>query len=312
MKFLNKIYQITNIDVESLFKEFTDFYDNDFSKLTQYYINYNIEYPKEAFDRYKNILNRLNILISKLNIHKNIFNNIGYWEILDKIDEIKYKLEEIESYPKFYKVNFLKSKDLNKNQNNIETYVSKQNETLEQVATRFNENWEDLAILNSFKEEDYTNQGGKKIILKSSISSSIKDVEAPDSIIDVLIGKNLLGKDLPNYFEFDSENNDLKNNSPEQTFKETVNRLFSLKKGSIPEFMDLGVSKDILSEATKGEEYFIPILLRQISESLSLDDTILSFEITNIKKEGDSYFIEASVQNRLLETLEFSSELNNE
>lgn len=312
MKFLNKIYQITNIDVESLFKEFTDFYDNDFSKLTQYYINYNIEYPKEAFDRYKNILNKLNILISKLNIYKNIFNNIGYWEILDKIDEIKYKLEEIESYPKFYKVNFLKSRDLNKNQNNIETYVSKQNETLEQVATRFNENWEDLAILNSFKEEDYTNQGGKKIILKSSISNSIKDVEAPDSIIDVLIGKNLLGKDLPNYFEFDSENNDLKNNTPEQTFKETVNRLFSLKKGSIPEFIDLGVSKDILSEATKGEEYFIPILLRQISESLSLDDTILSFEITNIRKEGDSYFIEASVQNRLLETLEFSSELNNE
>lgn len=312
MKFLNKIYQITNIDVESLLKEFTDFYDNDFSKLTQYYINYNIEYPKEAFDRYKNILNKLNIFLSKLNIHKNIFNNIGYWEILDKIDEIKYKLEEIESYPKFYKVNFLKSKDLNKNQNNIETYISKQNETLEQVATKFNENWEDLAILNSFKEEDYTNQGGKKIILKSSISNSIKDVEAPDSIIDVLIGKNLLGKDLPNYFEFDSENNDLKINTPEQTFKETVNRLFSLKKGSIPEFIDLGVSKDILSEATKGEEYFIPILLRQISESLSLDDTILSFEITNIKKERDNYFIEASVQNRLLETLEFSSELNNE
>lgn len=311
MDFLDKIYQITNINIESLFKDFSDFYDKDFNELVQYYINYDIDYPKESFDRYEEILNRLNLLIAKLDIHKSIFNNIGYWDILDKIDEIKYKLEGLESYPKFYKVNFLKSKDLQNNQD-VEVYVSKQNETLEQVANKFNENWDDLALLNNFKEEDYDNKGGKKIILKSSLSNSIKDVEAPDSIIDILIGKNLLGKDLPNYFEFDAENNDLIYNTPEQTFKEAVDRLFFLKQGSIPEFVDLGVSKDIINEATKGEEYFIPILLRQISESLSLDDTILSFEITNIKKEKDNYFVEAIVQNRLLETLEFSSELNNE
>lgn len=306
MNFKDNISNLIGINIDNFLKDFIDFYDNYHSSIVQYYTISSIEYPKIAFEKYKDLVNRVELLLSKINFYKSNFLNIGYWDIVEQLEDIKEKLDLIPSYPKFYKVSFVK---IQNNKINYETYITKQNETIEQVANKFDENWENIALLNNLNEEDYSNKGGISLILKSSVTESDRDVEPLESIIDIALGKNVLGKDIPNYFEFDIENNDLLVCTPEQTFLQTVKRLFELKMGSIPEFPDLGIQKDIMNESVKGDGFFFPVLLRQLTSSLYSDDTIINFTIDDIVKEGDTYHISASVQNRLFENLKFVDRL---
>ena len=64
-----------------------------------------------------------------------------------------------------------------------------------------------------------------------------------------------------------------------------------------------------MSESVKGDGFFFPILLRQVSETIQTDDTIISFSIDSIEKENDTYLIQATVQDRLLNNLKFESSL---
>lgn len=308
MNYLNQIYNITNIDVTSIFGrflKFTKYYSND---ILRYYTIYSAVYPKEAFDVAKTLKKDIEEILQKLYNYKNYLMNLGYWDIIIKLDNLRQKLEEIPAYPRLYQVGFLK-KQIDKDIYDV--YVTKQNESLNDVAVKFNTSTLDLMILNNFSEDNFSNKGGVKVTLKSSYSntSEIKSIEPLTSVIDIQLGDNVLGKDLPPYFELDEESEDLIVCTPAQTFKQTVIRLFSLKKGSIPEFPNLGVAKDLVSDAVKGEGLFFPILLRQLNETLNSDDTIIAFTIEDIQKEGDSYKISATVQNRLFNNLKFSSDL---
>ena len=306
MNFREKISSIIKVDISKLFSDVVNFYEQYHNLIIQYYTVEDVEYPKEAFEILKNLTEKVNFTLAKLNFYKGNFANTGYWDILEQLDNIKQKFELIYIYPKVYKVSFVKLRNQNKK---FEVYVQKQNETIEQIANKFNENWEDIALLNNYKEEDYTNAGGKKFILRSTITNSLS-VSSLESVFDICLGSNTLGKDIPNYYEFDEEENDLKINSPRNTFIYTVKRLFQLVKGSIPEYPSIGMAKDIMNESVNGDGFFFPVLLRQLSETIQTDDTIISFSIDSIEKENDTYKIQASVQDRLLNNLKFESSLD--
>lgn len=313
MLYLDNVSKIIKIDIEKFYKDVVDFYNNYHQYIVQYYTQKNTTYPKTSFELLEYLQNQVNYILSKINLYQGNFNNTIYWDILEQLEEIKSKLETIKAYPKFYKISFYKN-TLDKKYKKYETYIQKQNETIEQIADKFEEEWIDLAILNNLREEDYTNAGGKKFILRSSKIKSLEEDEnntneGMESIIDVCLGSNVLGKDFPNYFEFDEEEEDLKVRTPKETFIYTVKRLFKLVKGSIPEYPDLGIAKDLMYESVKGDGFFFPVLLRQLSESIATDDTILTFSIDDIDKKEDSYFISASVTNRLLNNLKFESSL---
>ena len=300
--------ELLGIDVKSLFDSFLNFYTYDNPNIVKYYTSKTFDYPKENFTNYLNLKKKIDFTISKINFYKGNLKNISYWEIFEKLEDIKTKLEVIPSYPKFYRVGFLKK--LNNNKSNYEIYITKQNQSLEDIADDFNIKWEDIALLNSLTEEKYSDKGGVKIILKSNIAETADLTSAPlESVIDTVIGRNVLGKDIPHEFIFDSETQDLKVSSPEETFTLSVKRLFELKMGSIPEFPELGIKKDIMLESVRGDGFYFPILIRQLSNSLFTDDTILNFEITNIDKEGDSLFISSSVQNRLYRNIDIQNKL---
>ena len=310
MDFRYKMSNIINFNISDLFANVLNFYDNYHNNIVQYYTVESVEYPKESFEILKSLKKDVDFVLAKLNLYKGNFDNVGYWELLDQIDDIKQKLELIYAYPKFYKVSFVKWQN---QKTKYESYVQKQNETIEQIASKFNEQWEDLAILNNFKEEDYTNAGGKKFILRSTVTENIlgggSQGQQINAICDICLGTNVLGKDLPNYFEIDEDEGDLKVRTPKDTFLYTVKRLFQLVQGSIPEFPSLGIAKDIISESVKGDGFFFPVLLRQLSESIQTDDTILVFSIDDIEKIDDYYLIKASVYDRLLNNLKFESSL---
>lgn len=298
MNFVQKMSKIINIDLSRYFLDIVNFYDQANNEIYRYYTVNDEVYPQEAFIQYKEVQERTNLILDKIQFYKGLFYNVGYWDIVDKIDSINQKLDLIKSYPKYAKVNFIKSKDYNSPI--FETYVLKQNETLESLvlSQQSKDSWEDVAIYNKLREEDYTSKGGVKIILKSSTDASL-NLSNINSIIDIAIGDNLLGKDFPDYFEFSKEENDLFNDSPQQTFISTVRRLLQLSLGSIPEFLHLGVQKDISVESVKGDGFLFPLLLRQLVNVFDTDDTIINFTITDTKKEEDALYMYITVQNRL-------------
>lgn len=302
MTFYQKIENLIGIDVEEYFREIISFFENYNSNIIQYYTNSNTQYPKEAFGEYERLKNKANIILEKLGFYKGYFTNIEYWDILDKLDSIYLKFDVISTYSKFYKVTSIRKQNSSKIK---ESYVLKQNQNIENLASDRGEDWTGIAINNYLNEEDYTLKGGVKLTLKSSDSNL--NINPIESIIDIAIGENLLGKDFPEYFEFDSESNDIKVLTPNETFCNTIKRLLGLKQGSLPEIPSIGIQKDIMSEATKGEGVYFPILIRQLSQTLSTDDTIVSFTITDIHKEEDNIFVKVECVNRLSETIELEN-----
>lgn len=310
MTLLEKFNNLTGINIRNFFIDFLDFCDNYHSEILNYYTDYNYPYPGDAFFKYENICKRLETIISKIVLYKGNFETIEIWGLIEQLDDIKEKLEEIPSYPRLYQVNFYKKQ--NDNTNNYQTYILGTHEDIESVSRNYKQNLTDLVLINELNEESWTEAGGKKIILKTNISSAIPDSVKEETVFDVLLGKNLLGKDLPPFFEIDEEQEDLVVLTPEQTFLQAVETLFNLKMGEIPEYPDLGIDKSIYGECTKGNIGFtFPILLRQLNISLQTDDTILNFSIDNIEydEKSMSYTIYASVQNRLLDNLRFTTTL---
>lgn len=305
MNVFEKFKELTNISIKSFYADLLNFYDNYHQDIFNYFTNYSFAYPGDAFLIYYNIKKQLENILSKIILYKGNFNTIDIWDLMIQLDEIKEKLDGIEAYPRMYQVGFYKKQtDAN---DNYETYVLKSHETIESVARYYNQNVTDLVLINELNEEQWTDAGGKKIILKTSISD-VEGVEKEAVVFDVLTGKNLLGKDLPHYFFIDTEEGDLEVLSPEQTFLQSVETLFNLKMGEIPEFPDLGIDKSIYGECTRGNMGFtFPIMLRQLNIALETDDTILNFEINDIEfdEKSMSYTIYASVQNRLYDNLKF-------
>lgn len=310
MNIFDKFKKLTNISIKDFYDNLLDFYDNYHDDILRYYTEYDFEYPSDAFFRYNSIYKQLEVIISKISLYKGNFETIEIWRIVDELDSIKQKLETIPVYPRIYQVGFYKKQ--NNDSDNYQTYIMGAHETIDSISRDYNQNPTDLVLINELTEEEWTEKGGKTIILKTNLDNAIPNSIQEEVVFDVLLGKNLLGKDLPPYFEINEEEEDLIVLTPEQTFLQAVETLFNLQMGQIPEYPNIGIDKSIYGECTKGNMgYTFPILLRQLNIALETDDTILNFQIENIELNSDetSYTIYASVQNRLLDNLQFVTKL---
>lgn len=310
MTLFEKFKNLTNISISDFYANLLDFYDNYHNDILNYYTDYNFKYPGDAFAKYKIICKQLELIVSKIILYKGNFETVDIWDLMEQLDTIKQKLENIPCYPRTYQVSFYK-KQVSEEQS-YQTYMMGSHETIDSVARNYNQNVTDLVLINELNEEKWTDAGGKQIILKTNLDDALVNSVQEEVVFDILLGKNLLGKDLPPYFEIDEENEDLVVLTPEQTFLQAVEILFNLQMGQIPEYPTLGIDKTIYGECTKGNiGYTFPVLLRQLNISLETDDTILSFSIDNIElnEDGMSYTIYASVQNRLFDNLQFVTKL---
>ena len=306
MTLFEKFKNLTGISIKDFYTDLLDFYENYHTSILNYYTEYSYPYPGDAFFKYNSICKTLELILSKIVLYKGNFTTVDIWDLMEQLDDIKTKLNSIPAYPRIYQVGFYKKQT--DDTKSYQTYMLGPHETIESVSRNYKQNITDLILINELNEEDWTEAGGKQIILKTNISDAVPNFVQEEVVFDVLLGKNLLGKDLPPYFEIDEESEDLVVLTPEQTFLKAVEILFNLKMGEIPEYPEIGVDKNIYGECTKGNAGFtFPILLRQLNIALKTDDTILSFSIDDIQYEEDkmAYTIYASVQNRLMDNLRF-------
>jgi len=179
-------------------------------------------------------------------------------------------------------------------------YTLKQNQTLERVASdvlgKSQEGWFDVAIENKLTEEDYSMEGGNNIELK--FSNVNQGVEI-NSVVDVMIGKSIYGKDV--YRKIQIENEDLKVLNNDETILQAVDILINLKKEDNPDSPNSGLQSAIIIGSNRASLNF-PIIERQLTETFNTDDSLQNFSLKELRIDQDSALVDYEVQTRLNET----------
>lgn len=247
-----------------------------------------------SFDELNKLVKESLRLDEVIQVNNDRFDLMSYWELLERIEDIKIALKTIENSSKFLRSSITKN---NFNPNFEMDYLVRQQETLENVSSKLGStnkqnDWVDIALRNDLKEEDYTLQGGKqlKVSLQGDIPSTINDVLAS------LVGESILGLDIKKKLTFVNNDLEVLDNIP--TFKQAIEILANLRKADNPEFEENGISKRLVVGGNIVAIIY-PLLFRQLFETFQHDDTIRSFQITKLERRQDALFIEAEIESKL-------------
>ena len=293
---LQEFEDLTKYPIISYFESFSIFTQTDYQQITNYYSGNSLELNAVVLKNLETLISSTNTLLEIFKSHKKTLNNLKWWDLLEQVEKIDTKLLSIKNISKWLRT-VIGTSTFNPNP---EINISfRQGQTLESLnrdllgSQDWNNNWQDLAIKNNLREEDYSPEGGK--IIKANVSQD----SAPfiiTSIVDNPQGNKVLGIDINKKLRF--VDNDLEVLSPEDTFLQSVNIKTVLRKGDIPEFPTDGINpKLVIGNNLNSIAY--PILFRQLSDLFKKDDTISSFSITNINRVQDGLYIDFEVRNRL-------------
>lgn len=214
--------------------------------------------------------------------------DLDFFEISEFLGNIKMFLDYIKNLPKYLKtsINFV---DIFEQP--VVDYFVKQGDTLESIAKEFYDDPEfyeyimDYNGLNYYDVDSATWIGKKiKIPAKRIIT---KDVYG---IVDGLVGKNVLGKDIDSSFHFDSE--DIAVLIEEECFKKALEDiLMEIPKGTVPEFPNVGNNvADILGKDAGLLKY--NMIIRDLIKAVKHEPALDEINITNVGIKEDALFID--------------------
>lgn len=302
---LEEFKQITRYDIRNYFEELASFLEKNQPRIISYYKGETTLIHTESFNKLNRLLKETGKILELIEYNQKLLNNYKWWLFVAQIEDSQNTLETINKAPKWLRsvasnVNFVTNPEV--------TLVLKQGETLEQLSRRrlsfddWDNEWNDVAVRNNLREEDYTPEGG--VFLKVSFRNAFSPEVT--SIVDTLEGDNIYGKDILKKTTF--EDNDLKVLQPIDTFYQAVEILINLKKEDNPEFPQQGYNEKLVVGSNVNFLNF-PALIRQLTETFRTDDTITSITVLDFKRDQDAVFIEYQVEGRLGDIQKLSSTL---
>lgn len=302
---LEEFKQITRYDIRNYFEELASFLEKNQPRIISYYKGETTLIHTESFNKLNLLLKETGKILELIEYNQKLLNNYKWWLFVAQIEDSQNTLETINKAPKWLRsvasnVNFVTNPEV--------TLVLKQGETLEQLSRRklsfddWDNEWNDVAVRNNLREEDYTPEGG--VFLKVSFRNTFSPEVT--SIVDTLEGDNIYGKDILKKTTF--EDNDLKVLQPIDTFYQAVEILINLKKEDNPEFPQQGYNEKLVVGSNVNFLNF-PALIRQLTETFRTDDTITSITVLDFKRDQDAVFIEYQVEGRLGDIQKLSSTL---
>lgn len=293
-------YKITGYDVEYFLNDFLSFISDDSQSIIEYYSGNLKEAPSYAFDRLNYFLKESRKVLEICELNKNSFSNVADWNLLEQLEEIKGKTIYLENISKF-----LRSPIINvKYQSGINiNYGLPQNQTLEKVSrlilgsSDFDNDWAEIAIDNSLREEDYGIEGG--VLLKVVFDENHK-FNYVESVIDNIEGEKICGLDINKRLTFVDD--DLETLGYSKTIEQAFAILLGLQKGDNPEFPSDGITKEaIVGNSIMSLKF--PIIFRQYYSLFAKDDTFSSFCIKNVGFERDAVFVDVEAKTTYGENL---------
>lgn len=286
----DKFKNITGYNIENFFNDYILFTEKHYQNIVNYYNGYDI--VGDSFDFFDSLLKESIKIESLLQMYSNSFNTVDFWNLIDKFDDIKIKLDTINNLSKW-----LRSSRIDRYSSNVNiSYVQKQGETLEKIVAKSgsvnSENdWVDVALENDLPEEGYSFNGGAILTLKllNNLNFDIKN------IVDSLSENNLYGKDYKNKIEF--VDGDIDSISGEEALMQTIENIFVTEKGSIPEFPNDGLDPNLVGSNINIFNY--PVQIRNLMSMLQKNDIFKDLKLLDIKRIEDSIYLSFQISTKI-------------
>lgn len=285
---------LTNYPLDKFLLESKNFFENDIRPIVNFYKGYVNFLDKQKIDKLNNLIDNSIFITDLFYQKKGNMKTVDYWELLDRIEEIKTKLQYTKKLPKYLRSSLIEGATKS---GFVFDYTMGNQETLEQITKgvleqeNSNNSWVNQAVDNDLKEQDYDVSGGKNLKLRKALFQS----NLVTSMIDYTIGERIYGLDIQKRFEF--EGDDLKVLNYRDTVFQTADILSKLTRGSIPEFSSLGLDLDLY----KGNNYSqlnYPSITRELRRNFATDDLFSEFRILEIKLEEGDITIEYEVNTK--------------
>lgn len=286
----------TGYDISKFFSMFIDFNN-------LYYDNYLEYYRGEAVLSKDGVLlvNKMkdeSLKIEDLfNLNKDTLSlSIEMWELYEDFTHVKVKVETIIASPKWTRSSYVQDYGSDVNI----TRILKQGQSLEDLSRDLgystpDNDWSLIAVNNGLLEDSYDLTGGNLLKVTFSNSSKINS----NSVVDIMVGKNILGKDLVRRLTFTGD--DLAVLDPDSTLKQAVDILLGLTKGSVPEFPNDGIDSSIVGSNLQVFKY--PMVFRQLYEVFRKDDTFKEMEVISASTNEDNSSMEVRIVSKLNDVL---------
>ena len=267
-----------------------------YPNIISFYIG-NLEKSESEFIALTALVNTSNTLDNLLRESKGNFTTYEHWQFIDYITDMREKLLVIN---KIYK--FVRS---SKTRTNFASelkyeYNLGQGENLEKASRfqigsdNFQNDWQNIAIENDLQEIDYTSKSGNRIIMSVKLNTESLGIT---SICDSVEGIKVLGLDLNKRVTFADD--DLQVLTYLDTFLQSVEILVGLLKDHIPEFPNMGRGRTM---GTSLNVFNMNSVIRELTETISSDDSIINFSILDISNDYDN--------NQITMKCEFKSRLD--
>lgn len=299
---LDEYKRITGRDISSYFDNVVQFFNSDYLTIVNYYTGKTSTITSIPFKNFDTVEKQNQDVFETWHKHSKQFTNSKWWLLIEQIEEIDNRLKTLRNINKWARSSITK---VAYNPTFQLNYTLKQNQTLENVSASVvgsdnaNDDWINIAIDNRIAEEDYTSSGGNDLQLKfNRINGSF----AINSVVDVIQGKSIYGKDINKSFGFDSATNDLKVLSYDDTILQAASILYNLKKNDNPDNPNAGLQTNLAVGQNRALFNF-PIIIRQKTQSFANDDTFKNLNISNLTINQDNVFTDYTVETRLGEVI---------
>lgn len=292
MNVLEKFRQVTNYDVYKYFTDISDFMSVNMPVLTAYYKGES-KLNKQVFTE----LSRLYVEAIKIEqitslLRSSLSNTTEFWDLIDNLSVTKTKLETCLNLGKWMRSSYVYGYE---NQSKF-IQILKQGQTMEALSTELgsatpNDDWVNLAVSNSLMELDYDIDGGNELSLNKKDNRQFNVT----TVVDVMVGDNILGKDLPQKIEITED--DITSLTVKETMEQSADICLQVTKGSVSEFQTLGISKQYVG--TNLTALRMSSLLREVKSNFDTDDSFKSIELVNSGVDQDVAFNEFRIISRL-------------
>lgn len=294
--------RVTGYDLTNFFNNFGLFVENHYGGLVNYFSGSG-DLRRDSVRILDNLLAEADKIEDIFNLNREAFStDVSYWDLYEYFNDIMLKLQTIKNTPKWVRASYVDDYDRN---TNIE-YILKQGQSVENLTDQLgypvpDDDWVEIAIKNKLKELDYNSSGGNLLSVTFSVNTRYNSL----SVVDIMTGENILGKDIYNTVTI--EDDDLKALPPKETIFQSAEILISITKGSVPEFPKDGL-ENIAGSNMNMVRY--PAIFRELVNLFRKDDTFREIEIIDVSKDQDKIKLDVRIVSKLNDVLEQNIYLN--
>jgi hypothetical protein len=284
----NNFQDITKFDLVGYFQEYRDFMLNSYQSVYNYYSGNSETMDVEAMKTLDDLISKSSVLLRQFQTFSTKLANVGFWELQEYCENLRDTLDKITKLPKYCRTS--------KSCRGYKPYIQINSEiggmkTVEDLAENLQEDYQDIIMNNDLQESDYEIDQLKSI--KGMVDN--RSTIVVSSILEQPIGNQIYGKDLARKIEIGSK--DLKIVKYEENAEQKCEILLTLSKGDIPEFPNIGVTRQ---NGRSINTFNYAELMNELENTFLQDELFDSIEMEDLSFENGNALIAVKIKTKYI------------